>query len=531
MRHGQAGTWAARRAPPEPTMSIHTPERTPALPPGVENVSALPGEVARHHAAPFQAAKQHAPWNVQRRLLAALVLTVLLPVLFMAAVLPAFGAVVIEYFNVISSSSAILLEWSTTSEYNTAGFEVLCKGADEPDSAYHRIAYFNARGSVNQGAEYDMLVTNLQPGVPYCFRLHEITTDDEPGESRERCGYGLSITPTPTSPFGTVVVTGVSTVSVGITPTVVLFPAPTGQPVLVTATPSATFDPFAPQPTPTWTEAVDPFATPTWTPPGDPFQSALATPFETLPFETPTFDPFASPTPIGTEPVDPFAQPTPLGETDLGPASAAAAEVAGPLLSDPGAAELAAAELAAAQAQESTPVADLFPTATLDPFLQQSPLEAPAPTAPLTPTVDMAPAVDMTPAADMTATVEAALNAAGAGGAGSAEEPDALALLPGQPTPTPTSLYVVVTAVPTAAGEAPAPLVTPWPTATPAPAFQLAGLMAPTAQNLTVMLLCFIFVSASGLGVLGLITSVLYMRSRSQRDLDELRLRYRRRLP
>jgi hypothetical protein len=39
-------------------------------------------------------------------------------------------------------------------------------------------------------------------------------------------------------------------------------------------------------------------------------------------------------------------------------------------------------------------------------------------------------------------------------------------------------------------------------------------MMAPTVQNVTLMMLCLTFFTASGLGILGLITSALYMRSR-----------------
>jgi hypothetical protein len=97
----------------------------------------------------------------------------------------------------------------------------------------------------------------------------------------------------------------------------------------------------------------------------------------------------------------------------------------------------------------------------------------------------------------------------------------------GEPTATPTSLYVVVTAAPTLAPVALSALLTPWPTATPIPGAQLTSILVPTAQNLTVMLLCFIFFSATSLGALGLITSVLYMRSRSQRELLETQRRSR----
>ena len=62
------------------------------------------------------------------------------------------------------------------------------------------------------------------------------------------------------------------------------------------------------------------------------------------------------------------------------------------------------------------------------------------------------------------------------------------------------------------------PTFTPWPTATPAPTFSFASLLVPSTQNMMVLLLCLIFLSASGLGVLGLITSVLYMRSQARRS-------------
>jgi hypothetical protein len=187
-----------------------------------------------------------------------------------------------------------------------------------------------------------------------------------------------------------------------------------------------------------------------------------------------------------------------------------------------------------------TPTVDPFavPTATVDPFA--------VPTATIdpfaTPTIDPAfasPLETPTPTVDLTATALAAnatLSATLAlsptptfvpGGAQNDEGAPALAGAPeAGPSPTPTSLYEIVTATPLPALSGAAPAVTPWPTATP-PTSMLAGLLTPTAQNLTVMLLCFIFLSATVLGGLGLVTSVLWMRSRSQRDVDELRLRAR----
>ncbi len=85
----------------------------------------------------------------------------------------------------------------------------------------------------------------------------------------------------------------------------------------------------------------------------------------------------------------------------------------------------------------------------------------------------------------------------------------------------------MVTATPTVAPVALAPVYTPLPTATPLPAgVQLASSLQPAGQNLTqnlmVMLLCLTFTGATGIGIIGLITSVMFMRARSsQRDFYE----------
>lgn len=142
-----------------------------------------------------------------------------------------------------------------------------------------------------------------------------------------------------------------------------------------------------------------------------------------------------------------------------------------------------------------TPTATFAATATETPTPTATQLDSPLAAIPVLPAAD-------TPTADP-ASGPAAL------------EPD-----PNAVPPTATPLYVVVTATPTSAAVAAAiqPTFTPWPTATAAPTFSFASLLVPSAQNMMVMLLCLIFLSASGLGVLGLITSVLYMRSQARRD-------------
>lgn len=80
----------------------------------------------------------------------------------------------------------------------------------------------------------------------------------------------------------------------------------------------------------------------------------------------------------------------------------------------------------------------------------------------------------------------------------------------------PSPLYIAVTQTPT-------PVITPLPptlTLLPSPiptqeSLRLVdALTAPGLQNITLMLLCLTFVTTSGLGILGLVTGALYMRSR-----------------
>ncbi len=420
--------------------------------------------------------------EIARALLMATAICIVVSATAALVALPARAAAVIEYFNAVPNSSAVLLEWATASEYNVAGFDVLSKKVDEPRGAYRRLAFQNAKGTAEQGAQYDLLVTDLAPGQPYCFRLEEKTTDETPGEVRERCGYGLGIGPTAVpSPTATL------TQTLGLTPTVVLFPTAVAGPdgLVPTATIPGMFPPDTPDPN----QYQEPFETltPTWTP--DPL---LPTPF---PAEQPTLDPLI----YGTPTLDPLIYGTPTLD---------------PLI-------------------YGTPTLDplIYGTPTVDPFAvppQQfdSPLPLPTPmplpTVPLTQTLPADPGM---PGGGAAGIIAGDGSIAGDNGSSPADAPT----IDAAPA-TPTSLYVIVTAVPTTQGQGIVPALTPWPTATPPTPFQLTGLLAPTAQNLTVMLLCFIFLSATGLGMLGLLTGLVYMRSRSQREAEDLRLRTRRRL-
>ena len=410
--------------------------------------------------------------------MAALVSTVLFAGILWAQ--PLLAAVEFNFFNVISSPAGVVLEWSTASEANVSGFDVLCKRSDEADTQFHSIGYVPAKGTLGTGALYTFPVTVLEPGAPYCFRLAELTSDGTPGEVQDRCGYGISITPTPQ-------LIGVQPNLVpGATPGVT--PTPGGAPA---------FDPFAATATAQallFQTGVDPFA-------------ATAT-AQALLFQQ-GVDPFAATATaqalLFQQGVDPFAATATaqalLIQSGVDPFAATATAQA---LLQPTVDGFAAT--ATAQALMGYP----SPTATLPPA--ESPTSYPSPQ---TNTGGASVASVGEPTATMMPPALAAAPTPMINGA-LALAPDAPQLRTDGVAAVPTPAFIVATASPTQAAAVFGPGMTPLPTVTPTAGFaQLVNLVEPTSQNLMVMLLCMTFTGATGLGVLGLITSIMFMRSRS----------------
>ena len=408
-----------------------------------------------------------------RRFVLALMTALVVALMLMATVADRlWAAIELAYYRGAATNNAVFLEWATVREVNINGFEILCKRVEESDAAFHPIGSRIALGSATTGATYNFDVTSgLIPGERYCFRLREITTDETPGEAFDLCGYGLGLTPPPTS------VSVEVSIPVTLTPTV----------VTVTQVPGV-------DAAPTLVPTVDLLATatPTLTP-------------------TPTIDPFATATPTMT------ATPTVLaenqGESPL-PTPTFTATIT-PTIT-------------------STVTSTVTPTVTTDPTVQQqslnpeqteSPLEEPTPTEMPTemPTATEAPTETPTATATLTTTIPVTVSQVGGepvamdGGETSAIPDNGVAASVAEATATP--IYLVVTATPTPLPAlVVAPTFTPWPTAAPTQTFGLSNLLVPNTQNLMVGLLCLIFVSARGLGALGLVTSVLYMRSQTRRD-------------
>ncbi len=378
-------------------------------------------------------------------------------VLLALLVQPALAAIQLSYFNIISNPTSVILQWGTTSEFNVQGFEVQCKLANEPDTAFHRIGFLPAKGGPSTPAQYTFPVTTgVEPGVPYCFRLLELTTDGTQGEAPTLCGYGPNVTPTPGAP--------------GIVPTL--------NPNTVLAVPTDAFgNPIIQPPA----VATDAFGSPLPQPPAvatDAFGNPIAQPSAVA---TDAFgNPIAQPPAVAT---DAFGSPLPqpvMTDAFGNPVNPAAAL---PMATDAFGNPLPLTQ---------PPLTDAFGSPLVTPTFTPDPFALPTP-------------ILVTPLPGDPRSDASAMQAA--------PQDPALAQTV---TEAPAVAYIVVTAAPTEPPVALGAAMTPLPTVTPTPpAYQLVNALAPTTQNLMIMLLCLTFTGASGIGILGLITSVMFMRSRS----------------
>ncbi|MEZ4657630.1 MAG: hypothetical protein R2911_08665 [Caldilineaceae bacterium] len=452
----------------------------------------------------------------------------------------------IQPFTVTTTSNSISMSWITRSEYNVAGFEILCKLEQEPESSYHLIQSVAALGGLNQSASYAYtLGQGFDPGVSYCFRLREVTSDVEPGDYFDRCGYGLNITPTPGAAptftpivvitttatlTGTLPITGSQTITDANGNVVTVTPTPP-QPGNNSPLPSPVSNSPLPAPEMTLTAqalGINPqvVATAEWLgiDPAvvltaqasflDPEILAVAqdvgVPIEMLDLARSAN---LSPALVLTA-VDYGLNPPTLMTAQAGvvlPDVALTAEVAGltpEAVYTAQAVGLSPALVMTAQAYDLSPdmlltaqAANVSGNAAATPTFTPSATFTPSPTWTAQP-VQETPT--FTPSPTFTFTPPPSTNVGGG--------PSDGAQAPGGAQPA----YVVWTATPTAPPLALQFAFTPLPTVTPTPAFNMAQFLAPTNESVIVMALCFIFFGASGLGVAGLITSALYLRSRKR---------------
>lgn len=439
------------------------------------------------------------------------------------SVWPVSAAVELNYFSVVPSSRAILLEWSTAKEYNLIAFQLMCKQVGQRDDAYHPIVTKSVKGNAQEGATYDHLVTSgLTPGVPYCFRLQEITINGEPGQIFDRCGYGLNITPTPTLEARFLDETATAQAILNATEAAIAAMQPTIDPALLTLTPQT---PLPLNGTPAYiatqqaifaqqtAQAVAAatiqqemfFATQTAVTLGVP---ATETAVAAALTETPT--PEGGDNSQSSQPESPL-EPDP-GAQDPGaqdPNTNAFSVNQSSVDSSQQNPEVIAAETQAAQELEATQTQEAIETQQA---IQVEQANAAAQAAQATETMQAIQAAQVvqasqttandasTPDPNSSAPVSPLTQDGGGGGVALAGYP-----------------YVIVTAAPTEVQADVLPTLTPLPTAIPTTQPLLASIFAPTAQNMMIVLLFVVFFSASGIGILGLLSGVFYMRSRARR--------------
>ena len=78
-------------------------------------------------------------------------------------------------------TSAIRLTWSTGSEVNNAGFELLRRSASEKE--FRRIAWVNSRGDSQAETHYYFDDKDVRPGVRYYYQLNQVDFDGKPSLS------------------------------------------------------------------------------------------------------------------------------------------------------------------------------------------------------------------------------------------------------------------------------------------------------------------------------------------------------------
>lgn len=411
----------------------------------------------------------------------------LILVVFGLSVWPVTAAAVVKYFIVVPSQKELLLQWSTQNEYDLSGFELLCKQEDQLDNDYHVIGNVAAQGSPQQGANYSfpVLYNTLQPGINYCFRLRDVNIEGKSEDIFDRCGYGINLTPTPASTLTNTLGLDAAAVlrNAHATATALFFDA-NATAVALSASSAITSTPVPITTTTTLTATTGLTATNGLTASNPLSPNVNLT--STIPVTTPLD---STPTPVVINPQD-------------APAATATALA------------ISATVQAANNGQNPT----LTPTP-----INNSPL--PTPATPTTQTQSTLPNNTIDSASlNTTATAQAIAQApppaeqTPSDPAHPADQQNTDQQNTGQPAGNslPSPLYIAVTETPTAVTTPVAPTLTPFPSATlPQNPQRLADyLTTPAMQNLTLTLLCLTFVSASGLGVLGLITSALYMRSR-----------------
>ncbi len=177
------------------------------------------------------------------------------------------AAVMLTSFYSLSNDSQILLNWSTSSEYNVQTFYVQRDVVG--GSGFQRISGpIASQGTPQAGAAYQYLDSGLTNGTTYRYRLEIVTVNQQSIYSGELLATAGVPTPTPTATVtATPTLTVTPTPTTSLTPTISLTPTTSLTPT-ITRTATRTRTPY--YAAPTWTRTPRPStfrtATPSRTP-------------------------------------------------------------------------------------------------------------------------------------------------------------------------------------------------------------------------------------------------------------------------
>ena len=104
--------------------------------------------------------------------------------------------ILLSIFTAIPKSNTILLEWSTESETENAGYNVYRAIAEDGEYIKINSSLIPAEGSVTQGSSYEYINSGLRNGKTYYYKLEDVnlnggSTMHEAVKATPRWWYGI----------------------------------------------------------------------------------------------------------------------------------------------------------------------------------------------------------------------------------------------------------------------------------------------------------------------------------------------------
>jgi hypothetical protein len=88
--------------------------------------------------------------------------------------IPQSTLIALNTFTAVSKSDKVILQWSTESEIDNAGFNIYRSGAEDEKYTKINSSLIPAQGSSAQGASYECIDANVQNRKTYYYKLEDI---------------------------------------------------------------------------------------------------------------------------------------------------------------------------------------------------------------------------------------------------------------------------------------------------------------------------------------------------------------------